>query len=408
MRARKIVTSVLASGTVAVLAAACGGGSSSGSSSASTSKGGGDAKTVNIGISGILSGPSTFPGFVDGAEAYYKTINAKGGIDGYSVDYYVGDNAEAGPQAVTVARSLVAEHKVLGIIAQGTVPAQAMIPLEPQLKVPMEISADGDLYIPPKPGVYDAIPSYTALWEYVLGAVKAHFNQSAVSYIYQDDAFGQPLSKVVPAQASSHGIQVKAGVPVPDNVTSNFTPYAQRLRASGAPVVLSSLSPQLASGVVKAAQAIGYNPLWISTWDAESPAFVDAVGPTAMKRVYAVDLYPPLATTHSTAVAAYTAAMKKYYPDHLTDQYAYQGWTYAAIFAYAIKQVADAKEPMTAANVNTAISHINGVPIGLLPKIAYSSTGHQGVNVLTLLGYQNGAFHQITPFENLPSVKSAG
>lgn len=369
----------------------------------SSQSGGGSSKSVNIGVAASLSGPSTFPGFAHGAEAYFKAMNAKGGISGYHINYYVGDNANAGPQSVTVVRSMAQSHHIAGLIALGTVAANALIPLQPSLKIPMEVSADGDLYIPPKDGAYDAIPSYKSMWRYTTGLVGSHFKQQSLAYIYQTDAFGQPADDVISSEAQKDGLKVLTKVPMPNSVTSDFVPYASRLKASGAKVVLLALTSALDAGIIKAGESLGYHPIWVSTWNAEAPSVIAALGPSVMSRVFAVDLYPPVATTDSAAYTAYKTAMKKYYPKEVADQFAMQGWTYGSIFGYAITQLAKAHKDITPDALNKVIGSMNGVSVGLLPSLSYDSEGHQGITKMALLGYDNGNFKQVTDFTEMPA-----
>ncbi len=394
--ARPALATMLCGTALTLVVSACG---NSGTSNGGSSSQG---KTINIGVESTLSGSLPVPGYAYGNEAYFRALDAKGGVAGYKIKYFVADTANSGPQTVTVSRNLVSSDHISALISFGTVPADALLPIQTQLGVPILISSDGDSFIPGKAYQYDAVPSYHAMWKFAVGLVKSRFSKSGFAYAYQSDAFGQPLPDVAAAAAQADGLKVLASVPVPTSTTSDFTPYAAKLKASGAPVVILGMGPSLIAGVIKASTALGYNPIWLSNWGIEGPSVVSAIG-SAAQNAYAVDYFPPEATTNTPAYQAYKQAMSKYYPSDVSDQFAMQGWTYAAIVTYAIQQAAKSGKGVTATTINAALSSITNQSVGLLPTLSYNAQEHNGVTEMTLLGYQGGAWHQLLPFTKLPS-----
>src|SRR3954452_18144421 len=108
---------LLAGGAVLTLAAAgCGGGSSGGGGGGSSGPGVTD-KTITIGSTQPLTGPVA-PGYSEisaASNAYFKFINANGGINGRPIVYKYVDDAYNPTQTVAQTRKLILQDKVFGI-----------------------------------------------------------------------------------------------------------------------------------------------------------------------------------------------------------------------------------------------------------------------------------------------------
>lgn len=378
---------LLAAGAVAIAAAGCGGHDSAKNSG-----------TVFIGIEGTLSGAEPVPAFTDGAVAYLKAANSKKLVPNTKFAYKVGDTGNNGAQALTVTRNFVHADGADAIISFGSVPINALKAAAPSLKVPIIASGNGDLFVNPPENMFSAVPSYLAMWHYALQLVSTHFHESAASVVYQDDSFGQPASAAADRFASSSGVKVLNQVPVPSTTTSDFTPFAARLKASGAKIVIAGLAPELLAGVEAAANGIGYNPVWLTNWGAEETSVIKTIG-TAVTRTYAVDFLPPIETTTTAAMDTYKSAMNS---SDLDNEFAEQGWNEAAVVVKAVSNLVAAHQSITSAALQNAMLKVSG-SVGTMTNFRYDSSQHYGVNDMALLGYKNGAFDQITPFTRLPS-----
>src|SRR5436189_2685890 len=75
-----------------------------------------DTGTILIGGSVPLSGlASGYKSVALGAEAYFKYVNGKGGVNGRKIDYRYLDDAYNPPQTVQATRQLVEQDKVFAI-----------------------------------------------------------------------------------------------------------------------------------------------------------------------------------------------------------------------------------------------------------------------------------------------------
>src|ERR1700691_158689 len=135
MSARKRVFQAGPAATVAALSiSACGSsGSTNGASGSSSSP-----KTIEVGMASVLSGPNSADGEVDnGAIAYLKYINAKGGINGYKFHWDVADTQFTAAGTISAVDNLVDGKKAQAIVGVGTVPILPLKPIASRIKVPI-------------------------------------------------------------------------------------------------------------------------------------------------------------------------------------------------------------------------------------------------------------------------------
>ena len=76
------------------------------------------AGPIKVGGIATLSGPVIIPGYIPGGEAYYKWVNAHGGINGRQIQDTVVDDAGSPTAAAQLARQLIAQDNV-DVLAGG-------------------------------------------------------------------------------------------------------------------------------------------------------------------------------------------------------------------------------------------------------------------------------------------------
>src|SRR3990170_1104036 len=72
--------------------------------------------TIKLGGSYPFSGPaSAYRSIEQGAQAYFASVNAKGGVDGREIEFVTLDDAYEPPKAVQNARRLIQEEQVFAL-----------------------------------------------------------------------------------------------------------------------------------------------------------------------------------------------------------------------------------------------------------------------------------------------------
>ena len=256
-----------AGGAFVLLAtAACGGSSSGGGGGGgggSSSAPGVTSSTVTIGSTQPLTGPVA-PGYSEisqASDAYFKYINAAGGINGRKIVYKYVDDAYNPTQTVAQTRKLITQDKVFGIFnALGTPTHQKVVDFLNQSKVPDLFVASGCL-------CWDNVSShpYTFGWQVdytvegkVLGAyIKQHFAGKKIAYFYQNDDFGQDGVKGLDMEIPKSMVVSRQ----PYDVTNtDVSDQVSKLQASKADVVVSFSVPAFTALLKLNMLKVNYNP----------------------------------------------------------------------------------------------------------------------------------------------------
>lgn len=331
------------------------------------------------------------------------TVNAAGGINGYKFAFDEQDNAYDPALSATVARSLV-DANVFAIVTEGSNPLAATVQISNPHQIPVFAEANGEIVDPPSPPyqyTYGINPSYHDLAaqgaQFVLDTL--HYTKAAV--VDLNNAGENIANSAFTQYFDSHGGTV-VDSEVTQLTTTDYSPFAEKLKASGAPVVYSFILDSELPGLQKAAAAIGYNPKWVTWFDPYTTGYLQLAGSLATG-VYVSYFLTPLNDTSDPQVAAYLTAMKQYEPAEIDNQPASQGWTFGAIIADAVRTVTAGGKPLTRAAFLKALN-LNGVSIGLVRSMTYTSDNHVGSTESAYYQIQaDQSLKQVTPYQPLPT-----
>jgi branched-chain amino acid transport system substrate-binding protein len=369
--------------------AACGSGGDSGGS---------DGKTLTFGLSTILSGPYAAYGEVgQGVEAYFKQINAAGGVNGYKLKLDSKDNAYQANQSVAINRQFTAAGH-LGIFELGTPATQAALRSKSS-DVPLLCAANGDLFTPPEvSSAYTVDPEFSRIGLFEADFIMENLKQNKYAFAYENDDLGTPALKVVPGYVKDKGGELLAEVPI-DAAATDFSSAAARLKSSGATIVQALVGTAAFAGLQKAADAIGYHPKWVTFFTQMNAAYPGLVGDLA-EGVYADNFL----LNSGAGFDKFSASMKKYYPKVGTSQFAQLGWSLAAFTVDGLKIASDGGKKPTRSSLVKALDTLENHPSGLLPSVTFNDESHVAGTQSAMFQYVDGAPKQVTKFEDLPTT----
>lgn len=208
---------------------------------------GGDSSEIHIGAWLPTTGATASYGVPQkaGAEAYFKMINASGGINGRKVRWTVKDNAADPQQTVQIARELVGQDKVVAIVnANGTSQAEAAFPFVlNQSKVPIlnEVGGNESWFKPPRPGLFGTQTLYEdqaaaiAAWTVQDGAKK-------VLVVHSDPAAFVNVAKQVEPVAKKLDPSVEVDRLTVKYQTTDYTPVISKVKAAKTQAVILILT----------------------------------------------------------------------------------------------------------------------------------------------------------------------
>jgi branched-chain amino acid transport system substrate-binding protein len=225
------------------------------------------SSTVMIGGTTPLSGvAAAYASVARGAEAYFKYVNAHGGVNGRKIVYRYLDDAYNPANTVQQTRKLVQEDKVFAIYnSLGTEHNLAIRGFLNQLKIPQVFVATGATTFSSDykryPWTIGYQPSYVAEGRIYGRAIGQLGRNKKVAVFYQDDDYGKELLAGVRQGLKFAGkggkVVSTAGYAVTDtDISSQIT----KLKGSGANVIVIAGTPAPAIRAYIAINKLGWKP----------------------------------------------------------------------------------------------------------------------------------------------------
>ncbi|MFD7199557.1 ABC transporter substrate-binding protein [Streptomyces sp. NPDC059893] len=363
----------------------------------------GDDKIIKIGAWYPLTGPLASFGIPEraGADAYFKSVNARGGINGRTIDWVVKDNANDPQQTVQIARRLVDQDEVVAIVAtNGTSQTQATFPfvLE-QRKVPVlnTLGGDASWYEPARDGLFGLQTLYedqaAALGDWVTrdGAKK-------VLVVHSDPAAFVNVAKVIgpAARKTDPSVQVKR-LSVKYQ-TTDYSPVISKVKAAKPDAVVLILTAAETASYLKEARLQGVTgPVY-----GYAPVAAQAtltLGGRATEGLKALQLVKS-PNDDDPAIKEFRTAMQKYERGQPADFITLWGWEAAKAFVEIAKTI---DGPVTSESLTRAYRTARHVDTGVGPVLNYGAGRHLGTRDLQKVVVRNGRWESQGDFFTPPT-----
>jgi ABC-type branched-subunit amino acid transport system substrate-binding protein len=228
------------------------------------------SKTIRIGDIGALTGPAAPLGaqVAAGHEAYFKGLNARGGIDGWKVKLVTEDSGYSPQQAVQLYGKL--QNSVALLNSFGSPTTKAIQPqLDQQKLVTFPASFDSawgsDSVMAPVGAPYSV--DIANILDYY---TKSGATKPKIGIIYQNDEYGQDGLRGFKAAQEALGFK-SVGEQTFNVGDTSFTAQVQKLKAAGADAVVVTALPSATGPIVGTAATLGFHPQWIL----QGPSFLE-------------------------------------------------------------------------------------------------------------------------------------
>src|SRR6201998_252773 len=227
------------------------------------------ATDTEIKIGNIMpySGPASAYGVIGRTEAaYFKKINAAGGINGRKINFISYDDAYSPPKAVEQARKLVESDEVLLIFnSLGTPSNSAIHKYMNAKKVPQLFVATGATkWNDPKeyPWTMAWQPSYQTEAHIYANYILENKPDAKIAVLYQNDDYGKDYLKGL-----EDGLGSKANLIVAKQAYDVSEPSIDsemvNLQASGANVFVDITTPKFAAQSIRKLDELRWHPMFI-------------------------------------------------------------------------------------------------------------------------------------------------
>jgi branched-chain amino acid transport system substrate-binding protein len=335
---------------------------------------------IKLGNTNPYSGPASAYGLIGKSiEAYFKKVNAEGGINGRKITFISYDDAYSPPKTVEQVRKLVESDEVLFVFQPLGTPSNTAIQKYmnskkvPQLFVATGATKWGD----PKnfPWTMGWQPNYQSEGRiYAEYLVKNHPN-AKIGILYQNDDYGKDYVK-----GFKDGLNGKLKIVSEQPYeTSDPTVDSQiiNLKASGADVFFNVTTPKFAAQAIKKAHEIGWNPVHLlnnvsnSVGSVLKPAGLEA-SKGLLSTGYLKDPTDPT-WNDDAGRKEWLAFMDKYFPDgDKTSSFTVYGYSVAQTVVQMLKQCGD---DLTRENVMKQAASLKNVELPMaLPGIKVNTS----------------------------------
>ncbi len=265
--------------------------------------------TILLGATASLSEPEP-AAVVRGASAYFRYVNARGGVNGRMISYRVVDDGSDPAQAVQATLRLVDEDGVFAIVnATGTEQNLATRPYLNAAKVPQLFVGSGATAFGSDyrryPWTIGFRPSLRDEGRIYGGYASRSRPGARIAVLYDDDTAGLELLAGVKLGIARSKARVVAAEPADLDLETQVA----SLKASGANVLALFVEPTTASQAFAFANRLGWRPLLVTTSAAKvegavSIAFVKDPADVAWREDPAIKLYRAIMSRYAKGANA--------------------------------------------------------------------------------------------------------
>jgi ABC-type branched-subunit amino acid transport system substrate-binding protein len=342
------------------------------------------ATDTEIKIGNIMpySGPASAYGVMGKTEAaYFRKINAEGGINGRKINFISYDDAYSPPKAVEQARKLVESDEVLLIFhSLGTPSNSAIQKYMNEKRVPQLFVATGATkWNDPKqfPWTMGWQPNYQSEGRIYAKYILKERPTGKIGILYQNDDYGKDYVKGIRDGLGAKAASMIVGEENYETTTPTIDSHVVALKSEGVDIFISITTPKFAAQSIKKVAELGWKPLFIlnsvatSTGTVMRPAGFEN-GQNIISATYQKDPTDPQ-WKDDPGIKNFDAFLTKYFPEgNREDLFLMTGYNVAQTMVHVLKKCGD---DLTRANIMKQAASIKGLQLeGLLPGVTINTS----------------------------------
>ena len=353
------------------------------------------AEPISVGAILAVTGPASFLGGPEARtlEMLAEEVNAKGGINGHKVELFIMDSGASPEKAVSFAKQLIEEKKVLAILGPSTSGETMQIKgIAEEGKTILLSCAAAEVIVNPVAKWVFKTPQKDS------DAIQAIFNQmkrmkiSKIGVLSGNDGFGSAGKGQIEKLAPENGITIVANE-VYDKASTDLTAEVTKLKAANVEAIVNWSIVPAQSIVIKNARQIGFAGPIFQSHGFGNIKYVAAAGAAAegvifpAGRLLVADFLPDSHPQKAVLVKYKNDYEKKYKEDAST--FGGHGYDAFMILAKAIEKAGSTDKE----KVRDAIETMRGF-IGTGGVFNFSAQDHNGLGIdaFELLTVKDGKF----------------
>ena len=337
---------------------------------------------IKVGNINPYSGPASAYGQIGKTiAAYFKMVNAEGGVNGRKINFISYDDGYSPPKAVEQARKLVESDQVLLVFQSLGTPSNTAIQKYmnakkvPQLFVATGATKWGD----PQhfPWTMGWQPTYQAEGHIYAKYLLAKYPNAKIGILYQNDDYGKDYVKGLKDGLGAKAAKMIISEQPYETTDPTVDSQIVNLKASGADVFFNVTTPKFAAQAIKKAAEIGWHPVHLLNNVSQSiGAVLKPAGLENAKGILSTYYLKDATDPHWKDDAGYKqwlAFMDKYFPEgDKTSSFTVYGYTVGQTLVQVLKQCGD---NLTRENVMKQAANLKSLNLPmLLPGITINTS----------------------------------
>lgn len=347
-------------------------------------------KIITVGQAAALSGPAAAlgTGMKAGAMAYFKKLNAAGGVNGKSVNLVSRDDGYEPEKTVENTTKLIDSDKAFFLFGYvGTPTGKATMPLVDKANIPLVgLFTGAEVFREPvNKNIYNIRASYFDESEALMAGVVDDLKLKKVGVFVQDDAYGAAVEEGVKRALERRSLSI-SGRGVYKRNTTEVEEGVKALKAAAPEAIVMVGTYKAVSAFVKQAKAAGIQAKFLN---------VSFVGTSALMRelgadgdgVYISQVTPSPWDTSVPIVKEYQAAMGATDYDYTS----LEGFISAKVAAEALKA---AGKDLTRDSFRTALNGLTTDVGGF--QVSFKDSNHSGSKKVWMTMIKGGKVVPVT------------
>jgi branched-chain amino acid transport system substrate-binding protein len=363
------------------------------------------ATDTEIKIGNIMpySGPASAYGVIGKTiEAYFKKVNAEGGVNGRKINFVSYDDGYSPPKAVEQVRKLVESDEVLLVFNPlGTPSNTAIQKYLNGKKVPQLFVATGATkWNDPKgfPWTMGWQPNYQTEGQIYAKYILKEKPNAKIAVLFQNDDYGKDYLKGL-----KDGLGAKANMIVAESSYEVSEPtidsHIVKLKSSGADVFFNIATPKFAAQAIKKMAEVEWKPLhFLNNVSSSIGSVIKPAGFEAAQGIisanYGKDTSDPQ-WKDDPGMKRFDEFLAKYYPDaNRIDASVMYGYNVSQTLVQTLKQAGD---NLTRENVMKEAANLKNLELdGLLPgvKINTGPSDFAPISSMQLMRFKGEAWER--------------
>lgn len=323
-----------------------------------------------------------------GGDAYFRSINDAGGVNGRKIEWIVENDSYNPQQTVAVVNDLVNRDEVFALVSTlGTATNRAVLPFLAQRGVPLvnPVGGSKQLNRPTDRNVFGILPLSSEYGESMADFAVSKLGAKRVAVFFQNDQFGKGQRDGVVTALKKHNMEAVAEASYePNDVSVSEQVVALKQRYPDA-VILGAI-PKYGALFAREAQRLAWKPKVVANNTMADPVFLDLAGPKALEGYY-INLMVAVASMNIPAVKKANDILAKYHPQIKPGYYPYLAMTGGIIIVEGMKRVG---RDLTRAKLISSLDSLGHFAPGLVPPLDWSASHHGGPMEFGLAQWKGG------------------